>query len=58
MRQNYSVLARALNDYNLKIKKTLLIKERVLIVNNNETSVILNFFNVGQQALIIQTVYY
>ena len=25
--QNYSVLARASNDYNLKIKETLLIKE-------------------------------
>ena len=38
--QNYSVLARASNDYHLKIKETLLIKEKMLIMNNNETSVI------------------
>ena len=37
--QNYSVLARASNDYYLKIKKTLLRKERMPIMNNNETSV-------------------
>ena len=42
--QNYSVLARASNDYYLKIKETLLIKERIPIMNNNETSVILNLF--------------
>ena len=42
--QNYSVLARASNDYYLKIKETLLIKERMPIMNNNETSVILNLF--------------
>ena len=41
--QNYSVLARASNDY-LKIKETLLIIERMPIMNNNETSVILNLF--------------
>ena len=42
--QNYSVLARASNDYYLKIKETLLIKERMPIMNNNETSVIPNLF--------------
>ena len=44
--QNNSVLlvARASNDYYLKINKTLLIKERMPIMNNNETSVILNLF--------------
>ena len=42
--QNYSVLAKASNDYYLKIKETLLIKERIPIMNNNETSVILNLF--------------
>ena len=42
--QNYSVLARASSDYYLKIKETLLIKERMLIINNNETSVVLNLF--------------
>ena len=42
--QNYSVLARASNDYYLKIKETLLIKERMPITNNNETSIILNLF--------------
>ena len=42
--QNYSVLARASSEYYLKIKETLLIKERMPIVNNNETSVILNLF--------------
>ena len=42
--QNYSVLARASNDYYLKIKETLLIKERMPIMNNNKTSVILNLF--------------
>ena len=42
--QNYSVLVRASNDYYLKIKETLLIKERMPIMNNNETSVILNLF--------------
>ena len=42
--QNYSVLARASNDYYLKINETLLIKERMPIMNNNETSVILNLF--------------
>ena len=41
---NYLVLARASNDYYLKIKETLLIKERMPIINNNETSVILNLF--------------
>ena len=34
--QNYSVLARASNDYYLKIKEVLLIKERMQIINNNE----------------------
>ena len=43
-KQNYFVLARVLNDYYLKIKETLLIKERKPIINNNETSVILNLF--------------
>ena len=42
--QTYSVLARASNNYYLKIKETLLIKERMPIMNNNETSVILNLF--------------
>ena len=42
--QNYSLLARASNDYYLKIKETLLIKERMPIMNNNKTSVILNLF--------------
>ena len=42
--QNYSVFARASNDYYLKIKETLLLKERMSMMNNNETSVILNFF--------------
>ena len=42
--QNYSVLARVSNYYYLKIKETLLIKERMSIMNNNETSVILNLF--------------
>ena len=42
--QNYSVLARASNDYYLNIKETLLIKERMPIMNNNETSVKLNLF--------------
>ena len=42
--QNYSVLARASNDYYLKIKETLLIKERIAIMNNNEIIVILNLF--------------
>ena len=42
--QNYLVLAKASNDYYLKIKETLLIKERIPIMNNNETSVILNLF--------------
>ena len=42
--QNYSVLVRASNDYFLKIKETLLIKKRMPIMNNNETSVILNLF--------------
>ena len=42
--QNYSVLARASNDHYLKIKETLLIKERMPIMNNNEISVILNLF--------------
>ena len=41
--QNYSNLARASNDYYLKIKESLLIKERMPIMNNNETSVILAF---------------
>ena len=42
--QNYSVLARVSNDYYLKIKETLLIKERMPITNDNETGVILNLF--------------
>ena len=42
--QNYSVLTRASNDYYLKIKETLLIKKRMPIINNNETSVTLNLF--------------
>ena len=42
--QNYLVLARAPNDYYLKIKETLLIKERMSIININETCVILNLF--------------
>ena len=42
--QNYSVLARASNEYYLKIKETLIIKERMPIMNNNKTSVILNLF--------------
>ena len=42
--QNYSVLANASNNYYLKIKETLLIKERMPIMNNNETTVILNLF--------------
>ena len=42
--QNYLVLARASNEYYLKIKETLLIKERMSIINNNETCVILNLF--------------
>ena len=42
--QNYSFLARASDDYYLKIKKTLLIKERMPIMNNYKTSVILNLF--------------
>ena len=42
--QNYSVFAKASNDYYLKIKETLLIKERMPIMNNNETSIILNLF--------------
>ena len=42
--QNYSVLIRASNDFYLKIKETLLIKERMPIMNNNETSFILNLF--------------
>ena len=42
--QNYSVLARASNVYHLKIKETQFIKERMPIMNNNETSVILNLF--------------
>ena len=42
--QNYSVLARGSNDYHLKIKETLLIKERMPIMNNNEISVIPNLF--------------
>ena len=42
--QKYSVLASASNDYYLQIKETLLIKELMLIMNNNEISVILNLF--------------
>ena len=42
--QNYSVLARASNDYYPKIKETLFIKERMPMMNNNETSIILNLF--------------
>ena len=42
--QNYSVSARASNDYFPKIKETLLIKERMPIMNSNKTSVILNLF--------------
>ena len=38
--QNYSVLARASNDYYLKSR----IKERMPKMNNNETSVMLNLF--------------
>ena len=45
--QNYSILARASYDYYLKIKETLLIKERMPIMNNNETSVIIICFNMG-----------
>ena len=41
---DFMVLARTSNDYYLKIKETLLIKERIPIMNNNETSVILNLF--------------
>ena len=41
--QNYLVLARASNDY-LKINETLLIKERMPIMNNNKTFVMLNLF--------------
>ena len=42
--QNYSVSARAPNDNYLKIKETLFIKERMPIININETSDILNLF--------------
>ena len=42
--RNYLVLARVSNDYYLQIKETLLIKERMPIMNNNETSGILNLF--------------
>ena len=42
--QHYSILARASNDYYLKIKETLLIKERTPLMNNNETSVVLQLF--------------
>ena len=42
--QNFFGFARASNDYYLKIKDTLLIKERMPIMINNETSVILNLF--------------
>ena len=42
--QNYLILATASNDYYLKIKETLLIKERIPIINNDATSVILNLF--------------
>ena len=41
---NFSVLARASNDFQLKIKESLLIKQRNPTMNNNETSVELNLF--------------
>ena len=40
----YSVLVRASSNYYLKIKEALLIKERMPVMNNNETWVILYIF--------------